>query len=315
LSKDPAHLEEPADPVAFEERSDNSEAFTSPRVVIITGLSGSGKSTAIRALEDVGFFCIDNLPVPLLPKVLELANATEQRPALKQLAFVVDTRDTLFLDQAASTVQQLRDEGVSIRVIFLHADDDVLVRRYSETRRRHPLSRGGTVRDGIERERELLAALRLQADALIDTTGHTVHTLKACIQEELSGEESVGMGITLLSFGYKYGLPIECDLVFDLRFLPNPYFVEHLREKTGLNDEVQQYVLRFPETSRFLTLFEEMAAFTLPMYEAEGKSYLTIGIGCTGGRHRSVTAVETLSPRLEQHGWPCNVRHRDIQRA
>jgi RNase adapter protein RapZ len=309
-----SNLDDGPEPRGLDERSD-SEAFSSPRVVIITGLSGSGKSTAIRALEDVGFFCIDNLPVPLLPKVLELANATEQRPALKQLAFVVDTRDSLFLDQADATVQQLKDEGVNIQVFFLHADDDVLVRRYSETRRRHPLSRGGTVRDGIERERQLLAALCAQADALIDTTHHTVHTLKALIQEGLSSEQSAQMEITLLSFGYKYGLPIECDLVFDLRFLPNPYFVESLREKTGMNEDVQQYVLGFEETQRFLALFEEMAAFTLPMYEAEGKSYLTIGIGCTGGRHRSVTVVETLSRRLQQQGWTPSVRHRDIQRA
>ncbi|MFU8803570.1 MAG: RNase adapter RapZ [Bradymonadaceae bacterium] len=283
--------------------------------MIITGLSGSGKSTAIRALEDIGFFCIDNLPVPLLPKVLELANTTEQRPALKQLAFVVDTRDSLFLDQADSTVQGLRDEGVNIQVVFLDADDDVLVRRYSETRRRHPLSRGGTVREGVLREREVLAALCTQADIVVDTTDHTVHTLKAFIQEYLSTEANAHFAITLLSFGFKYGLPIECDLVFDLRFLPNPYFVESLRKKTGLVEEVQEYVLGFEETGRFLSLFLQMAEFMLPMYEKEGKSYLTIGIGCTGGCHRSVTVVETLAARLHQNGWPCNVRHRDIQRA
>ncbi len=295
----------------LEERSESSNA---PRVVVLTGLSGSGKSTAIRALEDLGFFCIDNLPVPLLRKVLELAGTGSGRTSIQRLGFVVDTRDRLFLDQATQNIEQLRSEGFNVQVIFLDADDDVLVRRYSETRRRHPLSNGGTVRDGILREREALAALRAGADLMLDTTAHTVHTLKAFFHEYFENESSERFTITLLSFGFKYGLPVECDLVFDLRFLPNPYFVEGMRKKTGLDEGVRDYVLGFPETGRFISLFQEMAEFMLPMYEREGKSYLTIGIGCTGGRHRSVAVSETVAERLRGRGWKCGIRHRDIER-
>lgn len=294
-----------------EDRSDTSSAT---RVIVLTGLSGSGKSTAIRVLEDLGFFCIDNLPVPLLRKVLELAGTGSGRGSIQNLGFVVDTRDRLFLDQATENIEQLRSEGFNVQVIFLDADDDVLVRRYSETRRRHPLSNGGTVRDGIRREREALAALREGADLTLDTTNHTVHTLKAFFHEYFDSESSDSFTITLLSFGFKYGLPVECDLVFDLRFLPNPYFVEGMREKTGQDEAVREYVLGFPETGRFISLFQEMAEFMLPMYEREGKSYLTIGIGCTGGRHRSVAVSETVAERLRGRGWKCGIRHRDIER-
>lgn len=293
---------------------ERSEASPATRVIVLTGLSGSGKSTAIRVLEDLGFFCIDNLPVPLLRKVLELAGTGSGRGSIQNLGFVVDTRDRLFLDQATENIEQLRSEGFNVQVIFLDADDDVLVRRYSETRRRHPLSNGGTVRDGIRREREELAALREGADLTLDTTHHTVHTLKAFFHEYFDTEASESFQITLLSFGFKYGLPVECDLVFDLRFLPNPYFVEGMREKTGQDEAVREYVLGFPETGRFISLFQEMTEFMLPMYEREGKSYLTIGIGCTGGRHRSVAVSETLAERLRGRGWKCGNRHRDIER-
>ncbi|MBA2662704.1 MAG: RNase adapter RapZ [Bradymonadaceae bacterium] len=299
----------------MEERSESAPTPAS-RVVVLTGLSGSGKSTAIRALEDIGFFCIDNLPVPLLPKVLELAGSgVSGRNALQNLAFVVDTRERIFLDQATDMIDGLRSEGVNVQVIFLEADDDVLVRRYSETRRRHPLSDGGTVREGIRLERETLSALREKADLTIDTTPHNVHSLKAFFHAYFSSEASASFTITLLSFGYKYGLPVECDLVFDLRFLPNPYFVEGMREKTGLVEAVKEYVLGFPETGRFISLFQEMGEFILPMYEREGKSYLTIGIGCTGGRHRSVAVSEAIAERLRGRGWKCGVRHRDVGRG
>ncbi|WP_222615442.1 RNase adapter RapZ [Persicimonas caeni] len=281
-----------------------------PRVVVLTGLSGSGKSTAIHALEDLGYFCIDNLPVPLLPKVVELGAGGG---SLQSLAFVVDTRGREFLSEAGEMVEQMRDEGVPMRIVFLEAAEDVLVRRYSETRRRHPLAEDGvTIREGIRRDRERLEELRHRADEVIDTSSHTVHTLKSLIQQRFSGDKEPSLQVTVLSFGFKHGVPVECDLVFDVRFLPNPYFVEELREGRGNESDVRDYVLSFPETSRFLSLFQEMADFMLPMYRREGKSYLTIGIGCTGGHHRSVAVSETISERLKTRGWQASVRHRDI---
>jgi UPF0042 nucleotide-binding protein len=283
-----------------------------PRVVVLTGLSGSGKSTAIRALEDMGYFCIDNLPVPLLPKLIELAAGGG---SLQSLAFVVDTRGREFLSEAGKMIEQMRDEGVPLRIIFLEADEDELVRRYSETRRRHPLGDDGvTIREGIRRERDRLEELRHRADQVIDTSTHTVHTLKALIQKSCGGDKEPTLQVTVLSFGFKHGLPVECDLVFDVRFLPNPYFVEELREHTGQESDVHDYVFSFAETTRFLSLFQEMADFMLPMYRREGKSYLTIGIGCTGGHHRSVAVSETIAERLETRGWKASVRHRDVEK-
>ncbi len=283
-----------------------------PRVVVLTGLSGSGKSTAIHALEDLGFFCIDNLPVPLLPKVVELAAGGG---SLQSLAFVVDTRGRQFLSEAGEMIEQMREEGVPMRIVFLEAAEDVLVRRYSETRRRHPLGDDGvTIREGIRRERERLEELRHRADEVVDTSSHTVHTLKALIQQRFCGDKEPTLQVTVLSFGFKHGVPVECDLMFDVRFLPNPYFVEELREHTGDETDVRDYVFSFPETTRFLSLFQEMADFMLPMYRREGKSYLTIGIGCTGGHHRSVAVTETITEHLKTRGWQASVRHRDIDK-
>lgn len=293
--------------------TEQSDAEHDPHVVIITGLSGSGKSTAVNALEDCGFFCIDNLPVPLLPKVLELAESGGGR--VGSLAFVIDTRERMFLGDAAEMVGELRDGDVEVQVLFLEADDDELVRRYSETRRRHPMAgEDGTVREGIQRERERLEDLRELSDVLIDTSEHTVHTLKKLVQRRYAGDRSSQFSITLLSFGFKHGLPAECDLVFDLRFLTNPYFVEELRDKDGRDQEIQEYVLAQPEAGKFISLFQEMAEFVLPQYEQEGKSYLTIGFGCTGGHHRSVSMSEAIATRLRGRNWDVQVRHRDIEK-
>jgi len=288
---------------------ETSEA-AAPRVVIVTGLSGSGKSTVIHALEDLGFFCIDNLPVPLLPKVLELASTSGRR--MQDIGFVVDTREREFLHEADEMVVQMRGEGANVQVLFLEAADDTLLRRYSETRRPHPMSDGGTVRDGIARERERLSDLREHADVIVDTTKHTPHTLKAWTLEHFSGEAQPRLQITLLTFGFKHGLPPECDLVFDVRFLPNPYFVEGLRPMTGLDEEVRDYILGFPETGGFLSLFRQVSDFLLPLYEREGKTYLTIGMGCTGGQHRSVAIAEAIAMRLRGRGWDVTIRHRDV---
>ncbi|MFB6264113.1 MAG: RNase adapter RapZ [Bradymonadaceae bacterium] len=273
---------------------------------------GTGKSTAVNALEDVGFFCIDNLPVPLLPKVLELAASGGR--AVDSLAFVIDTRERMFLEDATEMIEALRDRDIDLQVVFLEADDDSLVRRFSETRRRHPMTDGDTLREGIQRERDVLSELRSAADSVVDTSDHTVHTLKTLFQERFSGAKSAEFGITLLSFGFKHGLPSECDLVFDVRFLPNPYFEEELREKDGRDEPVQDFVLGQSEASRFLSHVQEMMDFALPLYEKEGKSYLTIGIGCTGGHHRSVAIAETLADRLGAQSWDVRVRHRDVDR-
>lgn len=296
------------------EESSTAAHVRHPRVVIITGLSGSGKSTAIRALEDLGYFCIDNLPVPLLPKVLELSSSGPSRQEWKRLAFVVDTRDHVHLDQADATLDQLHGEGIDVQILFLEAGDDVLVRRFSETRRRHPLSPTGTVRDGIRLERIHLENLRRRAGLVVDTSQHTVHTLKAFVQDHFGGAADPPFSITVLSFGFKHGIPLESDLLFDLRFLPNPHFIEELRPQTGLDEPVRQFVISLPEATRFLSLFQEMTEFMLPLYEREGKSYLTIGIGCTGGKHRSVAMAETIAEGLSARGWNAAVKHRDIPR-
>ncbi len=301
------------------DEASSSEALTeegtrdpsTPRVVIISGMSGSGKSTALRALEDVGFFCIDNLPVPLLPRVLELAASRADGRAAQPYAFVVDTRASEFLSEATRVIEQLREEGVTVQVVFLDAEDEVLVRRYSETRRRHPMSDGGTVREGIERERSALEALRAGANAVIDTSSQTPHTLKALVQELVAEVASPTLTITVLSFGFKHSLPPECDLVFDVRFLPNPYFVEGMRAKNGLDREVADYVLSFSETIRFIELCMNMLDFTIPQYAMEGKTYLTIGVGCTGGKHRSVAVAEVIASRLRGRGLRADTRHRD----
>lgn len=281
-------------------------------MVIITGMSGSGKSTAMHALEDVGFFCIDNMPVPLLPKVLELASPRAGARAPQPYAFVVDTREREFLGDAGVVIDRLTSEGVQVQVVFLEADDASLVRRYSETRRRHPMSDGGTVRDGIARERKMLEQLRERATLIVDTTRHTVHSLKELLQDRMAGDAAPRLHITVLSFGFKHGLPPECDLVLDVRFLPNPYFIEGLREQTGLDEQVAAFVLSQPDAARLLEVYQAMLDFILPLYEREGKSYLTLGIGCTGGKHRSVALAQVVTARLAAAGWPTEVRHRDV---
>jgi UPF0042 nucleotide-binding protein len=290
---------------------ERSEA-PSPKVVIVTGYSGSGKSTVVNALEDLGFFCIDNLPVPLLPKVLELAATSESRQQ-PTFAFVVDTREREFLDRAGETIEQLHQEGARVEIVFLEADDETLIRRYSQTRRPHPLSGEGTVRDGIARERELLTGLRQNADWIIDTTRHTPHTVKGLVKERFGEEGEPSLRLTILTFGFKHGVPPESDLVFDVRFLGNPYFVEELRELSGLDEDVRDYVLGQPETGGFLSLFRQVSDFLLPLYEREGKAYLTISIGCTGGQHRSVAVAEAIASRLRGRGWAVTVRHRDVR--
>jgi UPF0042 nucleotide-binding protein len=280
--------------------------------VVVTGLSGSGKSTALRVLEDLGFYCVDNLPVALLARFVELWESS--REEVHRVALGIDARERLFLGDFHAAFEEVRRAGVRLEVMYLEASDEVLVRRFSETRRPHPAAVGGNVEEGIRHEREALRELREVADRVVDTSALTVHELRAALRDMLARDEASALTVSLVSFGYKYGLPTDADLAFDCRFLPNPFFVEELRPKTGLDAAVADYVMDRDDTRTFLEHVQNLLAFTLPRYQREGKSYLTIAIGCTGGRHRSVTLVEALRSRLEAMGARVLVRHRDVER-
>src|SRR6185503_18299344 len=270
------------------------------------GLSGAGKSTALRALEDGTFFCVDNLPLPLIPELMALMSSR----GIENVAVSVDARQHMFLDSYRDIVTRLRAEGHQVEVLFLEAPDDVLLRRYSETRRRHPLS-GDELSDGIQRDRESLAQMREDA-AVINTGGLNVHELKALVSERFARTEGT-MAVTLQSFGYKHGLPPDSDLVFDVRFLPNPYFVAELSAGDGRDPRVAEFVLGSPQGGELVDHLERFLRFSLPNFAREGKLYLTVAVGCTGGRHRSVAVVEELSKRLGPE-WDLVVRHRDLNR-
>jgi RNase adapter protein RapZ len=286
------------------------------RIVLLTGMSGGGKSTAIRALEDAGWFCIDNLPVLLLPKLLELVvhGASDE---VHRLALVIDAREGRFLDQTPQQVENVRRAGHRLEVVFLDSSDEALLRRFSETRRRHPISPEGTVAEGIALERKLLSALRGIADLVIDTTRMNVHELRDAITARFGAAgDADALNVTLVSFGYRNGIPPNSDLVLDVRFLPNPYFVEGLKAHPGTDPRVSEWVLARPQTQEFLEHLEALLAFLLPQYRAEGKSYLTVSLGCTGGRHRSVALAEELSKRLTaRHRARVKVTHRDVDKA
>jgi UPF0042 nucleotide-binding protein len=283
------------------------------RIVLVTGLSGAGKSTATKALEDLGFFCIDNLPVMLLPKLLELVSrgASDE---VQRIAIVVDAREGRFLDSTPAALDEVRREGHQLEVMFLDCADDVLIRRFSETRRRHPLSPDGSVPEGITVERQMLGQLRALADHIVDTSRMNVHELRDTVIGKFGGPgQDDKLNVTLLSFGFRNGIPPASDLVFDVRFLPNPYFIEGLKPHPGTDPRVSQWVLERTQTQEFLARLESLLLFLIPQYRAEGKSYLTVSIGCTGGRHRSVTLAEELGRRLtEKHRAHVKVTHRDV---
>ena len=282
-------------------------------VTIITGMSGAGRSEAANVLEDLGFFVIDNLPPMLIGKVAELAKGHE-KPA--RYALVVDVRSGDFLNDLSTAMDELHRHGVTTRVLYLDAADDVLVRRYEESRRRHPMSASERVSDGIARERALLEPLVGEADLRVDTSALNVHELRDRLRELFSDTENTSsLQINILSFGYKHGLPLDVDLVFDCRFLPNPHWVEELRPQTGLDPPVRDYVLRQRGTREFLDELDQMFSLLLPGYEREGKSYLSIAFGCTGGRHRSVVMAEQLAQRFRRLGYRTAAHHRDIDRA
>lgn len=282
------------------------------RFVILTGMSGAGKSTALKMLEDIGYFCVDNLPIPLIEKFMELTEL--EHAELPKVAVGIDIRSGQAIDGLQSVLERLRAHGSKFEILFLDAEDSVLVKRYKETRRSHPLALGERVDKGISQERKRVDFLRRQADFIIDTSQLLTRELKTELEKIfVQNKEYQNLFVTILSFGFKYGIPADSDLVFDVRFLPNPYYVEGLRPKTGNDEEVRDYVLQQEASHIFLDKLEDMVKFLIPNYITEGKNQLIISIGCTGGKHRSVTLANELYRRLlDQNGYGLKIEHRDI---
>jgi len=284
------------------------------RVVIITGLSGSGKSTSMRALEDIGFFCVDNMPVVLLPRFLRIQSDVSK--GITQVAMVMDLREKGFLEKYMKVFKQLKNMGYGIEILFLDASDDALLHRFSETRRVHPLSIKGSVMEGINLEREKLAPLKQMADKVIDTTSLNVHQLKDTVQRHfISSSANQKMIIHVTSFGYRYGVPADADIVLDVRFLPNPYFIEELKYYDGHHPDVREYVLESEESKIFIQKLFELMAFLIPLYEKEGKARINIALGCTGGRHRSVVMANKLGAYFTDKNYVVTINHRDINKS
>jgi UPF0042 nucleotide-binding protein len=282
------------------------------RVVCVSGLSGSGKSTAMAALEDLGFYCADNLPAPLVEQFLDLC--AKSTPPIEKIALALDAREAQFLTALPAVLGRVREAGHAVELIFLDCADEALVRRYRETRRVHPLSPDGSVERGIAAERVALRDVARLADRAIDTTGINVHELKAAIGSCVSGETRPTV-VNVISFGFRYGSPEALELLFDVRFLPNPYFEVELRELTGSDPIVAEYVLKSTRGAAFFERLRDWLRFLLPLYDSEGKAYVTIGVGCTGGRHRSVAVAEALASTLRADGREVNVEHRDAEKS
>ncbi len=279
--------------------------------IVITGLSGAGRSQAADILEDLGWFVIDNLPPLLIPKVSELASSPGS--SIAKVVLVVGTGP--YHDEVLPALKMLEDQGVRLRIVFLEASTDVLVRRYESTRRRHPLAGERSLAEAIEAERRVLEPVKAEADVVVDTSDLNVHQLRVRMLDLFPDAASdTGMQTTLTSFGYKHGLPLDTDLVIDCRFLPNPHWVEELRDLTGLDEPVRRYVLEQPVSGQFLDELLSLLELLLPAYVREGKSYLTLALGCTGGHHRSVAIAEEVASRLRQRGYEPKVTHRDIDR-
>lgn len=282
------------------------------RLVIVTGMSGAGKSTAMKMMEDMGFFCIDNLPIPLLDKLVDFTKSFDTQQ--KKIAIGIDARSGESLNSLNTVLDELSKKDIKYEILFLDAEDNVLVKRYKETRRSHPLAHGERVDKGIRRERRKLEYLKEKADYIIDTSRLLTRELKAELERIfVKDEEFNSLYVTILSFGFKYGIPADSDIVMDVRFLPNPYYVDGLRPKTGNDVEIQQYVMQFPEAKEFLDKLEDLVSFLIPHYIDEGKNQLVISIGCTGGKHRSVTLANELYKRLDGNkDYGLKIEHRDI---
>ncbi|MBU9722231.1 RNase adapter RapZ [Bacillus alkalicola] len=277
-------------------------------------MSGAGKTVAVQSFEDMGYFCVDNLPPALIPKFIDLVEGSGGK--MQRVALVIDLRGREFFDQLFSAIDTIGTESkVTPQIVFLDSRDSVLVRRYKETRRSHPLSAGGTLLEGIKAERELLDELKGQAQMIIDTSDLKPTQLRERILQRFSLTEKQVFNVQLLSFGFKHGVPIDADLVFDVRFLPNPHYIDHMRPKTGLDQEVYDYVLKWSETKQFIEKLQDLLTYMLPHYKREGKRQLVIAIGCTGGKHRSVTLAEFFKKTLGDEGYHTFVSHRDVEKG
>lgn len=284
------------------------------KFIILTGMSGAGKSTALKMMEDIGYFCVDNLPIALIEKFAELADL--QDAELQKVAVGVDIRSGQTLEELQDVLDRLKQKGERFDILFLDSQDEVLVKRYKETRRTHPLAGSERVDKGIQEERRRLEFLRKQASYIIDTSNMLTRELKGELEKIfVRNQDYKNLFVTIVSFGFKYGIPTDCDLVFDVRFLPNPFYVEGLRSKTGNDREIREYVMQFPEAGQFLHKLEDLVKFLIPNYIVEGKTQLVIGVGCTGGKHRSVTLANALYERLaDREGYGIKIEHRDIQK-
>ncbi len=285
-------------------------------ILVISGLSGAGKSSAASCLEDIGYYTVDNMPAAIIPKFAEFSAESDGR--YDRVALVNDIRGGVdSFHELLEVIDRLREGGTVCRLLYLEADTQAIIKRYKETRRRHPLMEdGATIEDAVKRETELLRPLRERADFVIDTTQLSAANLRAELYRLFAekGQKS-RMSVSVVSFGYKYGVPLEADLVFDVRFMPNPYYVPELRYKTGMDDEVYHYVFSFPQTKEFLSKLEQMLAFLLPLYQEEGKAVLVVAVGCTGGRHRSVSIARAVTEYLNKLGYAAYENHRDVTRG
>jgi len=282
-------------------------------IVVISGLSGSGKSVAIKCFEDLGFYCVDNLPSALVPTFIELCSQSGEH--IRKIALGIDIRERDFLEEFLTVFDRLKGQACVVEMVYLEARDEVLLRRFSETRRPHPLAKRKSVLDGIQIEKATLAPLRSRAKRIINTSDFSVHQLKNLLSKYyLGSNEAKSLHITLIAFGYKFGIPYESELLFDLRCLQNPNFIPEIRDLTGNDPQVVDYIMKFPETIQFYNKLLEFIDFLIPFYEKEGRSYMTISLGCTGGRHRSVAFVNQVGRELEKKGYDTTVRYRDIQR-
>ncbi|HEX8136596.1 MAG TPA: RNase adapter RapZ [Pyrinomonadaceae bacterium] len=298
-------------------KKEQGTSGNAPDIVIITGLSGSGMSSATNAFEDLGYFCVDNLPITLLPTFARLVEkGQDDHASIERAALVINIREGHFLSEFDSKLKALRERGLQVFILFLEASDEVLQRRFSETRRPHPADSGDGLMEAIRNERVAMEGIRSHADYIIDTSEHTVHTLRSLLVERFSPDtQGTPMRVQVLSFGHKYGNPRDMELMFDVRHLPNPHFVPDLRELSGHDRRVVQYLKSKPEVEETISRFVELLDYLLPLYKREGKSYVTVGIGCTGGRHRSVMVANSIARRLRRSGFNAQATHRDVGRV
>lgn len=282
-------------------------------LLIITGMSGAGKSLGVKYFEDIGYYCVDNLPPSLIPKFVEVM--LYGKTALKKIALIVDIRGGAMFQDLIPALQSLYEMDINYSILFLDASDAALIKRFKESRRMHPLAPDGRLSEGISKERLILQPIREKADVIIDTTSLTPRQLKEAINDHfVEGKTISGLITNIVSFGFKYGMPIDCDLVFDVRYIPNPFYIPELKEKTGLDTEVEDYVMNHNESRLFLNKLVDMVSFLIPLYVKEGKTQLIVGIGCTGGKHRSVTIARKLYDKLKLKGFSTVIEHRDIDK-